>query len=360
MKQSKSLTRGRRRKVGDDRELVRRSFIPGLEALPLVLEPAFPGLDLVRWLETHRADLDKWLHGHGAVLLRGFPGLVSGDTRVFEAVSDVLADGDLLPYVYRSTPRTRVGDRHLYTSTEYPADQEIPLHNENAYASVWPLRIWFFAAVTADRGGATPIADSRAVWRAIPPEVRERFATRGVMYIRNYGEIDLPWQVAFQTEARDEVETFCRGRGIEWHWGAGDRLQTRQICQGVAQHPVTGDPVWFNQAHLFHPSALAAEVREGLCQALGSEGLPRDARYGDGSPIEDEALAAIRAAFAEASRSFPWRLGDLLILDNMLTAHGRHPFEGRRRVLVGMARPHRAPLARETATSARRTTQVSR
>ncbi|WP_281425855.1 TauD/TfdA family dioxygenase [Polymorphospora rubra] len=32
-----------------------------------------------------------------------------------------------------------------------------------------------------------------------------------------------------------------------------------------------------------------------------------------------------------------WRAGDLLLIDNVLTAHGRRSFEGTRRVLVAMS-----------------------
>jgi alpha-ketoglutarate-dependent taurine dioxygenase len=36
----------------------------------------------------------------------------------------------------------------------------------------------------------------------------------------------------------------------------------------------------------------------------------------------------------------PWRQGDILLIDNMLTAHARNPFTGPRKVVVAMADPH--------------------
>ncbi len=33
---------------------------------------------------------------------------------------------------------------------------------------------------------------------------------------------------------------------------------------------------------------------------------------------------------------FEWRAGDLLVVDNVLAAHGRMPFSGARRVLLAM------------------------
>jgi hypothetical protein len=59
--------------------------------------------------------------------------------------------------------------------------------------------------------------------------------------------------------------------------------------------------------------------------------------YGDGSPIEPKVLDQLRAAYNAETVSFPWQKGDLLMLDNMLVAHGRSPFVGPRQILVGMA-----------------------
>jgi alpha-ketoglutarate-dependent taurine dioxygenase len=124
---------------------------------------------------------------------------------------------------------------------------------------------------------------------------------------------------------------------MDYEWGADDRLTTRHLCQGIAVHPHTGDPLWFNQAHLFHPSSLDDTSRELLLQHFGEHGLPRNAYYGDGAPIEPEALEEIRQAYEQEKIMFPWQVGDLLLLDNMRAAHGRQPFEGTRQVLAGMA-----------------------
>jgi alpha-ketoglutarate-dependent taurine dioxygenase len=35
----------------------------------------------------------------------------------------------------------------------------------------------------------------------------------------------------------------------------------------------------------------------------------------------------------------PWQAGDLLLVDNVRTAHSREPYTGEREVLVGMADP---------------------
>lgn len=246
----------------------------------------------------------------------------------------------LLSYEFGSTPRSKV-EQGVYTSTEYPAHQWIPLHNEQAYTRQWPMRIWFYCQTAASEGGETPIADSREVYRRLDPAIRQRFINKELMYVRNYGNgLDVPWQQVFNTEDPTEVERYCRSQDIAWSWKEDGELRTHQVCQAIATHPRTGDTVWFNQAHLFHVSALEADVRDALLAVVDEEDLPRHVYYGDGSPIEDDILDEIRAVYDSVTVSFPWQQGDVLMLDNMLTAHGRAPFKGPRRVVVAMAQGH--------------------
>ena len=321
---------------------VNLGFLRPDNPLPLVLRPALPDVDLIAWARANLDFIDSSLLRHGAILFRDFAlPEVSQFERLIEAVS-----GPLLDYSYRSTPRSVVAGR-IYSSTEYPAHQSIPLHNENSYSRSWPMKIWFFAMEVAKQGGATPIADSRKILKAIPHEICDSFVRKGLMYVRNYGVgLDLPWPEVFQTSSKAVVEDYCRKAGMEFEWLNDDQLRTRQVCQVVERHPRTGEMVWFNQAHLFHLSRLPAEVRDWLLLALGEENLPRNVYFADGSPIETEMIDEISRACEENSIAFPWRKGDVLLLDNMLTAHGRKPFVGKRKVVVGMAEPNQQSLAR--------------
>jgi hypothetical protein len=301
--------------------------------LPLVVRPTTERVNLVAWASRNRELIEEKLLQAGALLFRGFDVRTA---RQFEQFIESLS-ADLLEYSYRSTPRSHVSGR-IYTSTEYPADQTIPLHNEMSYSANWPMRLWFFCAVRAERGGETPIADSRQIFNRVAPEVRENFARSGVMYVRNYGAgLDLSWQNVFQTSDRLEVEAFCRRSSIDFEWKGDGRLRTRQVCQATATHPRTREQVWFNQAHLFHVSSLETTVRETLLALAGEEDLPRNAYYGDGTPIEPSVLDEIREIYRREAVVFPWHEGDVLMLDNMLAAHGRRPFSGLRKIFVGMA-----------------------
>jgi alpha-ketoglutarate-dependent taurine dioxygenase len=319
---------------------VKTDYLRPGQSSPLVIRPDTESINLVTWAKSNREFIETELLKHGGLLFRGFN--LDSETEFEQFIAAI--SGELLEYSYRSTPRTQVNGR-IYTSTEYPPDQSIPLHNEMSYSANWPMKIWFSCVKSAELGGETPIADSRKVFARINPEIRERFVQKGVMYVRNYGEgLDLSWQNVFQTANKSEVEEYCRGAGIEFEWTSDDRLRTRQLCQAAATHPQVGEPVWFNQAHLFHISSLEPDVRESLLSSFREEDLPRNAYYGDGSRIEDAVLDEIRDAYQQEKVVFAWQEGDILMLDNMLMAHGRTPFSGQRKVLVGMAEPFGSAL----------------
>ncbi|MEU9357976.1 TauD/TfdA family dioxygenase [Streptomyces sp. NPDC048301] len=303
------------------------------EPFLLRIEAAEPGLRLDHWIAADRDRLSAELDRHGALLFRGFavdsPEAFGTAARAFSP--------ELLDYLERAAPRTEIADR-VFTSTELSEDQWIAFHHEMSYSHNWPGVLYFYGDRPSRTGGATPLASERAVLPRIPGELRGRFERHGVSYIRNYSpDLDIPWQVVFQTTDRAEVEAYCRASHTEFTWVGEDGLRTRAVRQAVTRHPRTGETVWFNHAHLWHTSALPGEVSDYLLGEYGPEGVPRNAFYGDGSPIEDEAVELIGQLYREESVTVPWQRGDVLVVDNFLATHAREPFRGDRRILVAMS-----------------------
>jgi alpha-ketoglutarate-dependent taurine dioxygenase len=326
---------GARRKVVSlsPESLVKMGQLKPGATLPLVIEPEVGKINPAAWAGINRELIETRLAQHGAILFRKFAiDSVAGFEEFAQAVTPKLLD-----YKERSSPRSQV-KRGIYTSTDYPADQPIHFHNEQSYTKRWPMKLWFFCAKAAAQGGATPIADGRRVLALLSPALKERFIEKKVMYVRNYGNgLGLTWQTAFQTDNPADVEDYCRRAAIDFAWKSDGRLRTSQIFDTIVRHPKTGERVWFEHAAFFHISGLPLVVREALLEEFALEDLPSNTYYGDGSPIETSILEEIREAYRQASTSFPWLEGDVLLIDNMLTSHGREPFAGQRSIVVAMA-----------------------
>lgn len=315
-------------------EKVQCELVEPVKQILLSIRPT-TSLDTLSWIEANRLMLEQYLVKFGGILLRGF-GINS--ISEFNKIVQIF-DNNLLDYVYRSTPRTKLGGK-IFTATEYPAKKEIPLHNENSYSQNWPSKIFFFSIIVAEEQGNTPIADSRRVYKNIDQSIKDAFESKGVLYVRNYhSNIDLSWQEVFQTHDKSSVNRFCESNKIEYEWKTTGthELTTKQLCQASIQHPVSKEYVWFNQAHLFHESALDLKDKHALLQEVGENNLPRNAFYGDGSSIELAVLENIRDAYAKEKITFQWERGDIMLLDNILTCHGREAYKGSRKVAVAMS-----------------------
>jgi alpha-ketoglutarate-dependent taurine dioxygenase len=272
---------------------------------------------------------------HGGVLFRGFEVASQEAFERFLAATSV----ELMRYTEGATPRTELGNK-VYTSTEYPADHSIALHNELTYVMTWPKKIWFCCLQPAARRGETPLADVRRVFERIDPAIRKVFADKGWMLVRNfYEELSLPWQTSFHTTERAEVERYCRQAGISCEWKADNWLRTWQVRPAITQHPQTGELLWFNHIAFWHVSTLEDRVREAMLGMFGEGELPYNTYYGDGSRIEDSIVGEIRAAYEAETVKFSWEKKDVLMLDNMLVAHGRSSYTGARRVMAAMGEP---------------------
>jgi amino acid adenylation domain-containing protein len=326
-----SLRSARRQTVDlAELELVKTGFLDGAHGMPLLVEPALDGVDLAEWAAGSRDRIDGWLLDHGALLCRGFGG---GGVVDFERFARSVT-GELYGD-YGDLPREEGSDR-VYHSTPYPQDKMILFHNESSHLSRWPTRQMFHCVVAAQSGGETPIVDCRRMVRELPPELVGRLRERKIMYVRNFTDgLDVSWQHFFRTADRAVVERKCRDWSMDYEWKA-DGLRTRQVCEAVVKHPRTGEESFFNQIQLFHGACMDPEVRRSMLEVFDGKDLPRDLRYGDGSPVEDEVVAEISAAYERLAVAFPWRQGDVLLLDNMLVAHARNPFSGPRKIVVAM------------------------
>jgi alpha-ketoglutarate-dependent taurine dioxygenase len=310
---------------------VREGFLSEGQRLPLVLEPACGDVDLAEWVRGNREHVENQLSLHGGILFRGF-GLTT--PQEFEHAASAICTE--LFEEYGDLPREDLGGK-VYTSTPYPENKSILYHNESSHLSSWPAKINFFCITVAQAGGATPIADCRSVYQDLDPEVRRKFTELGLLYVRNFCEgLDVSWQRFFGTDDRQAIEAACNRRGMTCEWTASGGLRTKQRCAAVMQHPKTGEMSFFNQVQLHHVHCLDPEVRESLLAIFVPEDMPRQVYYGDGSAIEDSVMDHVGEIYEKHAVRFQWKEGDMITLDNMLTAHARDPYTGPRKIIVAL------------------------
>lgn len=298
-----------------------------------VFEAGVDGMDLRFFVASNKARIDELLTSIGAVLFRGF---AVNSVEAFH--NSVLGMGaQPIDYEFGSTPRTQVSNK-IFTSTEYPSDQLIPMHNEMSYTDQWPSRIWFYCELQATTGGETPIVDSRKVYQEIPKTIRDVFERSGIKYVRNYKEsVDVPWQKVFNTSDRKEVEAYCKQRNIYFEWNGND-LKTWQTCQASIEFKPTGEKVWFNQAHLFHYSLLPQAVQESILELYGEEGIPRNSYLGSGEKISPADIQTIHRAYEKLKIPVGLNKSEVMLLNNEIIGHGRQPYTGLRKVRVAMTK----------------------
>ncbi|MBW4556602.1 MAG: amino acid adenylation domain-containing protein [Trichormus sp. ATA11-4-KO1] len=316
-------------------QLITTDYLQPGETLPLVIKPAVEQIDLIDWVKSHKELIESKLLSHGALLFRGFN---IDSPSAFENLAQAICPQ--LFGEYGDLPREGIGGK-VYGSTPYPSDQAILFHNESSHLHCWPLKIWFFCLQSPQVGGETPIVDCRKVYQLLDPKLRSHFEQKQLMYVRNYIQgLDVSWQEFFHTSDRTVVKKYCHQAKIDFEWKEEDHFLTRQVRPAITKHPQTGELIFFNQIQLHHVSCLEPAVKDSLLSTFGAEKLPRNVYYGDGSPIEDAVVEEICSVYEQAKVSFPWQQGDVLMLDNMLTAHGRNPYVGPRKILVAMGEMH--------------------
>jgi len=293
--------------------------------------------DVPGWAAGHRDALRAVVAEHGAVLVRGL-GLrdPAGTTTVFQRlVSTLMIEREAFA-------RRQVYADGVYSSATWPANQPMCMHHELSYRLEVPSLMLFACLSAPTSGGATAVSDSPTVLDALPKDLTDRFERDGWLLARSYNdEIGATLEEAFGTEDRGAVESYCRANAIEFEWQPDGELRTRQRRSAVVRHPRTGDRCFFNQIAFLNEWTIDPEVREYLVDMYGADGLPFNTGFGTGEPLTEEIVELINQVYEDNTVREPWQAGDLMLVDNIRTAHSREAYEGPREILVGMAEPVR-------------------
>lgn len=298
--------------------------------------------DAAQWVGAHRSQLDALILEHGGIVLRGFPLAISEDFGAVAACFPAYTGG----YQGGAAARRSVA-KGVYEATQRTGDQHIPIHQEMFYLRDYPNRIAFFAKKVAEVGGETLVGDMRKITSGVPAPIRSKLETLGIENIRNFAPktgsaqenrlMDKRgWDFAFYTESEKEVEEICARRHMRPHWHDDGSLTVFNLEDAFVTHPITGEQVYRGGVHIAHffrgsydNTGQAAELRQ-------QQEFPSGAYLGDRSELSAEEDLQFQQLVDRFTYSWPWNDGDVMILDNLLTGHGRNPFSGIRATEVAL------------------------
>src|SRR5437016_13023690 len=129
--------------------------------------------DVARWAAEHRDALRAFVAEHGSLLVRGLPLRDAAETgAVFRQLGSLMAEREAF------APRRRYAEG-VYSSSKWPPNQHMCMHDELSYAVELPSLMLFASLVPPTSGGAPQVADSPIVLHALTAELVERFARVG-------------------------------------------------------------------------------------------------------------------------------------------------------------------------------------
>jgi hypothetical protein len=284
------------------------------------------------WVSTRAGKLSDEACFHGAVIFRGFP------LRTAEDFDRFVSAFGLPAFTYEDSMSNAVRlnrTPRVFTANEAPPSVQIFFHHEMAQTPLYPTKLFFFCEQPAATGGATPLCRSDVLWQRLAdecPQFCHDVETEGLRYSNVMpGEMDLAsgmgrsWQSTLKTTTTEGAENRLRRLGYTWQWLADGSLRVRTpVMRGVHVLP-DGRRSFFNQL-------IAA-----YCGWKDARNDPsKSITLGDDSPLDGGAVAVAIRLSEELAFDVPWQAGDVALVDNYVTMHGRRPFTGTRKVLAAM------------------------
>jgi alpha-ketoglutarate-dependent taurine dioxygenase len=284
------------------------------------------------WVADNRSRFCDQAARHGAILFRGFP--VAGP----EEFDRFIAAFGLPNFRYEDSLSNAVRvvkTPRVFTANEAPPSAAIFMHHEMAQTPLHPSKLFFFCEQPAETGGATPLCRSDVLWhrlRAEYPEFAHNCESKGVRYTNVMPSQNDPtsalgrgWQGTLRAATQEEAEARLRGLNYSWTWLPDGSLRATTPVLPAVRALEGGRASFFNQI-------IAAfqgwkDQRNDPSKAI---------TFGDGTPLDRAAVDGATRLSEELSFDIPWQRGDVALVDNYVTMHGRRTFTGTRKVLASL------------------------
>lgn len=305
---------------------------------PLVLKCNTPNPSLdaaIDWVRVNRTALLAAVNQHGTVLFRDFPLAMPDDLDSFIAAFEL----PNFPYYESLSNAVRVNwTERVFSANEAPPEVTIYFHHEMAQTPIFPAKLFFFCQQAAEEGGATPICRSDVLYQRLSercPQFARDCETKGLQYTNVMPAENDPksgmgrsWQSTLGATTREEAEERLKKLGYTWEWQADGCLRATTPVLPAVREVSPGRKTFFNQ--LIAAFSGWKDSRNDPSKAIC---------FGDGSPLDREAVETAIAIAEELTFDVPWQAGDAVLVDNFMVMHGRRTFRGTRKVLASLAEP---------------------
>lgn len=286
------------------------------------------------FIQTNIKEINKFIHDYGAILFRGCKNINNATdfAKLVEKFEIPLCES------YGDLPKFDMDLNYIHKSTPYPADSVILFHNEASHTNRWPHYQWFCCLEPAKHNGQTPIVDCHKVYTQIPSNIRDKFEKFGLKYIRNFIKgLDVSWQDFFSVNTLQQLQQLCDSDALNLVIKDSGIIQIENKVPAIIQHPENKQNIFFNQLLLHHEFIIESDIREALVEMYTEESLPRRVLFGDNTQIDINTVNMLLDIFVREAVYFDWQQGDILIVDNLRTAHARRSYIGPRKICVALS-----------------------
>jgi hypothetical protein len=307
---------------------------------PLALACRTPAATLdaaTDWVRSRRDELLQKAEQHGAVLFRGLPLNSPEDCDAFVASFGLTN----FPYIESLSNAVRVNyTERIFSANEAPPDVTIYFHHEMAQTPIYPAKLFFFCQQPAEQGGETPLCRSDVLFERLAercPKFARDCEEKGLRYSNvmpadndTKSGMGRSWKSTLRAETREQAEARLRDIEYDWEWLPGDCLRATTPVLPAVRDLGDGRKSFFNQ--LIAAFQGWKDERNDPSKSI---------RFGDGSPLDRDAVNIATELAYELAFDLPWQRGDAVLVDNFVTMHGRRTFRGTRKVLASLADPHK-------------------
>ena len=332
--------------------------------LPLVIEPVKEkSFAFLTELVRENSDwFNQQLDTYGAILFRGFEVETGAQ---FESILELLKVKLESYYHFGSAQRVRITDK-VFTSSEAPADLIIMPHNELNIVPVRPSVLAFFCQIQPTLYGETPIVNTEKVFNELSPRLQDKFANSPQKYVRFIPNHLLG--IVFEKLSREEIMKMLQDGEFNFHWKADGSLyfecsyiplfahpKTGKLCFGLSTCDCLVSREWYRSIAQRYPfgKRLYYNWLPSKLYKILEEGRTAKATVVDNSQqqssilnmylvnergnctkmTESEAKELGKAEYKNAA-IFPWKQGDILVVDNLQVAHSRLNTRQPRKILT--------------------------